>query len=723
MALAAPLSAGPETVTIAYGTDACNFGWGFEAFGGVVLNDAGDVAYLADLDVPNTNTDTAVYLSTGDCRIILAKEGSPIPADTPGGNGFYEDVLEVATHAELAINDAGQVAFWSTVKFIPSPADPDGEAILLFDGETTKLIARTPEAPPDGNGSYEWFSEFVGLTESGDVIFRAYITDVDPSISGSGGIFFSSLSGARGTREVTRFVRAGDMVSPSPQPIVLFYGVADARFNDAGGIAHTVPLAEPDGRTVVYFASGAGGPTPPSIIFRGGDFGNWDFSGLYMDGVHLDPAVNNLGDVAFTTGVGGGSFSTSPYAIFRNRTSSFATLIAITDQPSPDGNGTLRALTRPRINDRLQVAFEATFWNSDHFPDDDSGIFLTINGVPTIVAREMDAAPRPGTRYGDLVDAPFALNHAGQLAFQADIVGDEQGQGIFLSDGTETVLIAHTGDLLEGQAIAELEFGGGASRQRTGLNVHGQVAYRAKLETGEEVVALTTPDIHWRRDPNGGGQFLRSWDYAGNWRLGIQPAAVHNVYLDYPAPFTTIGGPLDDVTVKSLTIGEGDHRVVLDLQIGATLSVLRDVVNAASNSLSFAVLGGEDPQGARLVAEGDVALSGSLGVFAPIGGEPLAGQSYELIRSESGVISGALTYTGPHLVEQTSTRLAMTFVPVAGDTSAVESFTQCMEGPAAGPDPPDWLSLGGCLAAFDDDNDTDVDLADYAALDRLVTEP
>jgi len=51
-----------------------------------------------------------------------------------------------------------------------------------------------------------------------------------------------------------------------------------------------------------------------------------------------------------------------------------------------------------------------------------------------------------------------------------------------------------------------------------------------------------------------------------------------------------------------------------------------------------------------------------------------------------------------------------------------EAFVECLAGPLASPTPGDPLCVPACLAAFDDDGDGDLDLQDFAAFMRGVTE-
>jgi hypothetical protein len=86
---------------------------------------------------------------------------------------------------------------------------------------------------------------------------------------------------------------------------------------------------------------------------------------------------------------------------------------------------------------------------------------------------------------------------------------------------------------------------------------------------GIQVLARYTPDIHYRTA--GGG----SWDTTTNWTVGLRPGAPHHVFVDPPvASGTTINGPADDVSIKTLTIGaRGAGSASLVMNNGGQITV------------------------------------------------------------------------------------------------------------------------------------------------------
>src|SRR5690606_22012054 len=97
------------------------------------------------------------------------------------------------------------------------------------------------------------------------------------------------------------------------------------------------------------------------------------------------------------------------------------------------------------------------------------------------------------------------------------------------------------------------------------LNEFGQIAYRASLDNGEQIVGHWTPDLHWR------ATFSSTWETNSRWTLGLNPAFVHDVFID-PNASLTVTGPAADTTVRSLQIGGGNGLATLNLRNGATMT-------------------------------------------------------------------------------------------------------------------------------------------------------
>lgn len=699
-----------RTTIIAHRTDAAIGTEEFSGFGGPVLNSASQVAFAASFATSSADADTALFRGTEESLTMFAREGSPVS----GFQRVYNDFRDGATRTELAMNDAGRVAFWARSTSMTDPSDDNVEHIMWWDeGALVRTVAFTGLSVPDGNGGYASFGPRVGVANFGGVYFRAAIDVADPSVSGGQGIFLTD--GAVPT-QTYRVVRAGDEENNGNGPIDMCGVLASCGmnfgYNDNGDIATYAFTASPTHRSLIVRSFV--GALPFAV---GLESGIWDYSGLYMEGLGFDPSVNNDYEVAFSTGVGDGSLLTSSSIILRKRNdaSLFAIKVAMTDDPAPDGNGALGQVSQPIINDASQVAFASTFRETADPPDDDSGLLLSTSDVPAIVAREGDAATGGGL-YSDFGDPVFALNQSGLVAFQADLHGLLLEQrAIFLSDTDETREVVHTGSPMLGSTITDVEFVGDSARDRTGLNDLGQVAYRAVLENGLEAIAVYTPDVRWRSGVTG------NWDAPDNWQLGIKPASVHDVTVDSQSQ-VVVTGPAASSAVRSLTVGPGPVELTLSADSQLHCGAQFEMSGAAELVLEI----GESSTAAsgRIAVAGDAVLSGSFRMIATAGFVPSPAQTFEIVSTEDGVIAGQLgpePASFPFVVHYDPSFMSVVVLPRAGDSSTIGAFVNCLGGAMTSPDPDQPFTSFGCVTAFDSDDDGDVDLRDAAGLQNLFT--
>lgn len=271
----------------------------------------------------------------------------------------------------------------------------------------------------------------------------------------------------------------------------------------------------------------------------------------------------------------------------------------------------------PLLNDAGQLLFAG-------------GLKTSVGGVAANTAKGVWIAN--GTTEGALVarsgvggvpGAPAAkFAEFGSLAFNADGVaalaatlevgpggvaaGNEQGLWLMGASG-DGRLVARTGDLVAGRAVAALEFvggsGGGDGRQRA-LNQHGQFAYKATFTNGEEAALLYTPEMSWRAAGSG------DWDDAVNWTLGLTPASVHQVELSTNSP-TTVVGPTGSVTVRRLQLGGGGGETTLEIPESGMLNVTEGLYLAANGKLA-----GKGTLAGEVINAGATSPGASTGVLA-----------------------------------------------------------------------------------------------------------
>jgi hypothetical protein len=292
----------------------------------------------------------------------------------------------------------------------------------------------------------------------------------------------------------------------------------------------------------------------------GGVFGDLDFPPIEL---------NAAGQIAFTASLRS-SGRTGDSGVFLASMGSEPEVVARAEQPAPDASGSTDGRFglldgRIRINDAGQVAFEAeNLLGTSRGVSNDTGIFRGSADSVIPIAWEGQRVGILG-EFSDMRGSnSIALNGAGVVAFFAYLRGtaggDDDDEGLFLSDGRDLVVVAREGDALEGSTIASL---GAGSLRPDGLNDLGQVAFTARLANGEEGVFLFTPTLGYRRLAGG------RWDEPGNWTLGLAPDAVHDVILR-PEKGFKLFGPGKTAVIKSLSIGvEGRDTTTLKLDAGS----------------------------------------------------------------------------------------------------------------------------------------------------------
>jgi hypothetical protein len=171
-----------------------------------------------------------------------------------------------------------------------------------------------------------------------------------------------------------------------------------------------------------------------------------------------DPIINDQGTVAFIAGLSGGG-----QGIF---TGSGGPLTLIADTSGPF----LGFSVFPVINSLGTVAFEAATNAGVR------GIFTTADGSFTA----MVDSSGPFSSFGFL-----SISNLGAVAFQA--VLDTGVEGIFTGPDSVNDKVIAIGDPLFGSAVTGLSF------FREGLNDMGQVAFRATLADGRQVVVQANP--------------------------------------------------------------------------------------------------------------------------------------------------------------------------------------------------------------------------------------
>jgi hypothetical protein len=225
-------------------------------FLGVALNNAGEVAFTADLSDTSGGVldNRGIFRGSGGALTQIARKGQA----APDGNGS----VSYLTDWQPELNDAGQAAFYASL-IDTTGGTTDDSGIFRGSGGAVALIAREGQVAADNNGSFSSFSNNSGfvtrlnLNDAGVVAFSAALGGTCGP--GNGGIFVGD------GEEIAQVVLHGDTL--------------------AGGIVSSANMSPYSDINlfgqVVYEASFAGGGEgvfvfTPDLHWRSAASGNWD---------------------------------------------------------------------------------------------------------------------------------------------------------------------------------------------------------------------------------------------------------------------------------------------------------------------------------------------------------------------------------------------------------------------------------------------------------------
>ena len=553
---------------------------------------------------------------------IIAQTGDA----APDANGTFSSFSTTSA----ALNDAGQVAFLGTL-VDTSGGTADDTGLFRGSGGALTQVARKGAAAPDANGEFSAFA-LPAINDAGQLAFYA-------QFSGTGGGSADNTGIYRGSGgDLLQIAREG---APPPEGNGTFSTFNVPSLNDLGQVAFKSALIGTTDNQGIYVSSGSS----LTKIAREGDPAH-DGDGVFSSaGIASDPAINDLGQVAFHADYTGNSGGTSDDTVVLRGTSSSdladmaregdstpggngtlrgfgpvalnesgyvafevnniqgaagggadderifrgsggsLTEIQREGEPAPDSNGAFHSTTNTTIsvNDSNRVVFNAFLRDTVNGLDDDKGIFMGSGGSLTQIVREGDPAPD-----GDGVISDFtagALNNSDHVAFGADLIGTANNTGVFISDGVEVVRVVREGQALGGSIVASASFAVGGTNQGdeyTGLNDSGQVAFYARLGNNDRVIGLFTPDLHWRAAGSG------YWSTDSNWTLGIEPDALYDVRIDPVGSVEVIGNSVNE-TVESLTVGStGGGMATLLINYGGDVNSLGTVTINADGKIDVA---------------------------------------------------------------------------------------------------------------------------------------
>jgi hypothetical protein len=338
-----------------------------------------------------------------------------------------------------SLNDAGQVAFKSAVF-----GSTSSEGFFAGTPGTIQNVALLGNAAPGGGNFTTFNSSTPTLNNSGQIVFNASLS------SGIFGLF----QGSPGSLQ-------SNLLAGQTTPSGGTYGsFAYNSQNNSGQVAFTSRINNGPSSNGMFLASAGSVQT---VLLQGdaapggGTFGTFDTL----------PLLNDAGQLAFLSSLNN---SPSTSGVFLG-TPGNVQAIALRGTPAPRG-GVFNTATHLQLNSVGQVAFLTTTFESGVGLK--SGMFIgTPNSVQAIVLSG-DQIPSGGSlTFGSV--SGFALNSAGQVAFQSPIFNGAAESGVFVGTTDSLTTVA-----LEGTSAP----GGGTFKgfSNPSLNNLGQIAFLAELE-------------------------------------------------------------------------------------------------------------------------------------------------------------------------------------------------------------------------------------------------
>ncbi len=403
---------------------------GFGPFGGPVLNDAGQIAFLANLMGTgiDASNDGGYFLQSGGRQALVARTGMPILDIESNVNfGFLYPI---------ALNDSGQMTFHASLSGA-GVDDTNDRGIFSATPDALRLIARTGDAVP-GAGLGVIFDglDSPTISDAGQTAFRFFVSGTAVDSASNRG-FFAEFNGS-----LRLLVRRGDSV-PTEMPGATFTDITRIARNSLGQTAFHGFFTGSDSLQRGIFIE-----TDDSLklLVRGGEAAPGTEPGVNLSGFSTSLSISNAGEVAFV------GFLSGTTVDFDNREGIFTILgdkfelVARTGNAAPNTELGVEFIdfTSPALNDLGQVAFLAQLTGNGVDSTNDRGIFATDPaGNLKLVAREgdiFDVNPDPFiTDYRTISSVRFvnesrgsdgrprSFNNAGQLAFTTGFTDSTAG--------------------------------------------------------------------------------------------------------------------------------------------------------------------------------------------------------------------------------------------------------------------------------------------------------
>lgn len=566
----------------------------FDNLGSFAISERGAVfrAYLSNAKV------SAIYsVSAKGTREVL-RPGAVMPGygTITGSLGNLRANNSAETAVSVVIEDVNLVT---------------RNALVAGNSATNRRVVVIADQPvPDGNGQFNSYSEGV-INDDGEVAFWGAIKNGGAPLSESNGIFIGHADGS-----MTQVMRSKQLAPGESYPISSMSSSPILKEN--GQVCFAAWIKDPyygTGNNSAIYRRKSSGAVVRVARSRQPATGTSRYFAYALPG-----GMNDKGETAFYAPLIDGSGAAAGASIFKGKDEASLTPIAYTQQQVPDGYGVYTVLDNSvGINASGEVAFVGYY--SGNGTGAGSGVFVGDGTTQTNVIRSGQTAPGGNTFTG------FAMprvNDNGAVLFAGQLNGHQTYQGIYLSDGEDTIKVAQAGDTVDGKTIETV------GMDPKAFNGFQQVAYQAKFvgQSGYSAL-LFAPRLKWR---GGSGGW---WGDAAKWTARLIPAEYNDVDI-IPDDPVQILGPLEDIRIASLRIGN------TNAQSGTTDFKLRSGVVAATGGVL--IMSGGSVSGVGTI-DGDVTNAAELSPgnspgLIKVGGNYLQLSTGTLTMEIGGVLAG-----------------------------------------------------------------------------------
>jgi formylglycine-generating enzyme required for sulfatase activity len=488
-----------------------NFGYINGFFLPYVLNDAGQIAFLAPLTGSgiSASNDFGIWATNrGGALQLITREGDPLEV-APGDfrtisflslfdTGIVDGNTGNSDGRPSVFNNLGQVAFSASFTdgtsgiFVSNRvAVPEPSTLLLLAAGVCAFVLNRRGRINDARFNHRARKGFVVAIAVSAVIVKA------PSTVYAADIRTVALTGAIFDR---------------------FDNIQNLVLNDAGQVAFLAnsgsdTWSEGSGSLALLVTGGMQAPgLPDGVTFSRSQY---DVQGLVL---------NDAGKAAFGANAG-------TRGIWSEGSGSLA-LVARGGNHAPGTSSGVNfsgMFSRPVLNNAGQTAFGAQLTGIGVDSANDIGIWSEGPGALSLVARAGEHAPGTPSgvnfRFQSSVGDRPVLNDAGQVAFAALLVGDgvdaTNGEGVWSERAGTLSLVARSGTQAPGApaGVNFRNFNFGVFEQRLALNNACQTAFEAIL-SGSDVNAFNNNGI-WSEGSGALSLVAREGDHAPGTPSGV----------------------------------------------------------------------------------------------------------------------------------------------------------------------------------------------------------